>query len=116
MRIVMLWRSVTKKYVTFNLDLVTTQTNNSQLADMLPSKTIPEVHGKGHTLKPKTKAKTTTAPPKKKARACSVEVEEIEDEDSPRNTAVRNATISPTSSFQIPHSTKVCYLSCYVYY
>jgi hypothetical protein len=82
---------------------------------MLPSKTIPKVHGKGHTLKPKTKVKATTAPPKKKARACSVEVKEIKDKGSPHKTATRNATISPTSSFQILNSMKVCYLSCYVY-
>ncbi|KAF8224677.1 hypothetical protein L208DRAFT_1409843 [Tricholoma matsutake] len=36
-----------------------------------------------------------------KARACSVEVEEIEDEDSARNINARNSGISPTSSFQI---------------
>jgi hypothetical protein len=115
MRIVMLWRSVTKKYDTFNLNFSTMHTNNSQLAEMLLSKTIPEIHGKCHTLKLKTKAKATMAPPKKKARACSVEVKEIEDEDSPHNTAMRNATISLTSSFQILNSMKLCYLSCYVY-
>jgi hypothetical protein len=115
MRIVMLWRSVTKKYNTFNLNFSTTQTNNSQLAEMLPSKTISKIHGKGHTLKPKTKVKATTAPPKKKVRACSVEVKEIEVEDSPHNTAMRNATTSLTSSFQILNSMKVCYLSCYIY-
>jgi hypothetical protein len=116
MRTVMLWRSVTKKYVTFNLDLSITQTNNSQLADMLPSKTIPEVHGKGHTLKPRANVRMTTAPPKKKARVCSIEDEEINDDDSPCNTAARNVTISPNSSFEIVIPTKVCYLSCYVYY
>jgi hypothetical protein len=82
---------------------------------MLPSKTIPEVHSKGRTLKSKTKAKTTMAHPKKKARACSLDVEEIKDEDSARKTAVRNATISPMSSFQIANSMKVSYLSCYAY-
>jgi hypothetical protein len=114
MRIVMLWRLVTEKYNTFNLNFSTTQTNNSQLAEMLPLKTIPKVHGKGHTLKLKTKAKATAAPPKK-VRASSIEVAEIKDEDSPLNTAMRNATISLTSSFQILNSMKVCYLSCYIY-
>jgi hypothetical protein len=54
-----------------------------QLADMLPSKTIPEVNwkGQGRTLKPKAKV-LTAAPPKKKVKTHSVEVEEIEDEDS----------------------------------
>ncbi|KAF8240176.1 hypothetical protein L208DRAFT_1385111 [Tricholoma matsutake] len=36
-----------------------------------------------------------------KARACSVKVEEIEDEDSTCNINARNSGISPTSSFQI---------------
>jgi hypothetical protein len=88
--------------------------NHSQLADMLPSKTVPEVHAKHHTLKPKANARITTARPKKKVRACSVEVEGIEDNDSPRKTAVRNVTISPTSSFHISNHTNVCYLSCFV--
>jgi hypothetical protein len=48
-----------------------------QLADMLPSKTIPEVNrkGQGRTLKPKAKV-LTAAPPKKKVKTHSVEVEE----------------------------------------
>lgn len=41
-----------------------------------------------------------------KARACSVEVEEIEDEDSARNINARNSGISPTSSFQISGTKK----------
>src|SRR5277367_3929377 len=63
--------------------------NTLQVADMLPSKTIPEVSNKkGHRriLNPKIKTKPTAAPPSKKARSCSIEVEEIEDEDSPRRT------------------------------
>jgi hypothetical protein len=61
-------------------------------------------------LKPRTKA-TTTAPAKKKVRTCSVEVEEVEDENSSRDTAATNAAISPTSSIQIPNFRKVSYLS-----
>jgi len=86
-----------------------------QVADMLPSKTIPEVGGKGHTrtLKAKTNSSTTTAPPTKKARACSVGVgvgeDEVEDEDSPRNVTTMNASFSSTSTFQISN-TKVCSL------
>lgn len=80
--------------------------SNEEIADMLPSKTIPEVNrdnGKKPTraLKPKVKV-TAAAPPKKKARARSVEVEEIEDKDSARNVAARNNGISPASSFEIP--------------
>jgi hypothetical protein len=86
-----------------------TDVNTLQIADMLPSKTIPEVNcdnGKKltHVLKPKVKV-MVTAPLKKKARACSVEVEEIEDKDSMHNIAARNNGISPESSFEIP-STK----------
>jgi hypothetical protein len=82
---------------------------------MLPSKTIPAVNNrKGHALKPKTKAKTAAAPAKKKARTGSREVEEVEDDNSPRNITARNTTISPTGSFesfQIVNATKVSYLS-----
>ena len=60
-------------------------------------------------LKPKIKTKPMPAPPRKKARTCSVEVEEIEDEDSPHQTAARNASISPTSSFKIPNSKKASF-------
>jgi hypothetical protein len=82
---------------------------------MLPSKTVPEINnGKKQTraLKPKVKV-TATAPPKKKARACLVEVEEIEDEDSACNIAARNSGISPTSSFQIPDTKKVSHRVVY---
>jgi|SRR5271156_1396086 len=88
------------------------QINTLQVADMLPSKTIPEVSNKkGHRriLNPKIKTKPTAAPPSKKARTFSVEVEEIEDEDSPRRTAARNASISPTSSFEIPDPKKASF-------
>lgn len=80
-----------------------------QIADMLPSKTVPEINnGKKQmrALKPKVKV-TATAPPKKKVRSHSVEVQEIEDEDSARNIAMRNSGFSPTSSFQIPDTKKV---------
>jgi hypothetical protein len=87
-----------------------TNINNSQIADMLPLKTIPEANNrKDHALKPKTKVKTL-APTNKKARICSVRIEEIENEGSPRNIAAENAGISPTSSFEIPNSTKVSHL------
>ena len=85
---------------------------------MLPSKTIPEVNRKGHarTLKAKAKAKTTIAPPKNKVRACSVEAEETEDNNSPCNVTARNASfnsgISLTSSFQVSNPKKVHSLLC----
>ncbi|KAF8808830.1 hypothetical protein BYT27DRAFT_7222707 [Phlegmacium glaucopus] len=75
---------------------------------MLPLKTVPEVNNRRkqtHTLKPKAKV-MATAPPKKKARVRSVKVEEIEDQDSTCNIAVRNSTISPTHSFHIPDTKK----------
>jgi hypothetical protein len=76
---------------------------------MLPSKTIPEVNNrKKQTRKPRPKVMATmTAPSKKRARACSVEVEEIEDEDSAPNIAARNSSISPTGSFEITNTKKV---------
>ncbi|KAH9160626.1 hypothetical protein EDB89DRAFT_871052 [Lactarius sanguifluus] len=75
---------------------------NKEIADMLPSMTVPEVKSrKGHALKPKRKANTTAAPAKK-ARTCSVRAEQVEDEDSLYSTATRNATISPMSSFPNP--------------
>lgn len=68
--------------------------SNEELADMLPLKTIPEVNrkGQGRTLKPKAKV-LTAAPPKKKVKTHSVEVEEVEDEDSARNLRNRNASV-----------------------
>jgi hypothetical protein len=101
-------------------DFGTNDFNTLQVADMLPSKTIPEVNRKRHTHTLKAKAKTTTAPPNNKARARSVEVEETKDDDSsPRNITTRNATnassnasISSISSFQISHPKKVCSLLC----
>jgi hypothetical protein len=86
---------------------------------MLPSKTVPEVSNKkGHTriLKPKIKMKLMPAPPRKKARTCSVEVEEIEDKDSPCWTTTRNASISPTSSFKIPNSKKARFALCFSHF
>jgi hypothetical protein len=91
-----------------------------QVADMLPSKTIPKVNRKRHTRTLKAKVKMTMAPPNNKARARSVEVEETEDDNSsPRNITTRNTTnassnvsISSTSSFQISHPKKVCSLLC----
>ena len=104
------WKLVTKRYESFNLISIHDIYTTSQIADMLPSKTIPEAsNGKGPTctLKPKVTAKPT-APPMKKTRTCSIEVKEIEDEDSPRNVATRNGSISSTSSFEIPNLKKVC--------
>ncbi|KAF8808966.1 hypothetical protein BYT27DRAFT_7285979 [Phlegmacium glaucopus] len=75
---------------------------------MLPSKTILEASnrkGPTHTLKPKVTAKAM-APPKKKTRTHSIEVEEIEDEDSSCNIAAWNGSILSMSSFQIPNSKK----------
>ena len=98
---------VKKKYIYYPLKIV----DFSQVADMLPSKTIPEVNnGKKLMRKPTRKAKvsaTVTVPPKKKVRVRSVEVEEIEDEDSTRNITARNSSISQTSSFEIPNIKKV---------
>jgi hypothetical protein len=80
-----------------------------QIADMLPSKTVPEVNTKKKqtrgALKPTDKV--AMVPPKKKARASLVEVEEIEDEDSMRRINERNSGISPASSFEIPDTKKV---------
>jgi hypothetical protein len=63
------------------LDIINHPT--TQIADILPSKTVPETssNGKGTscTLKPKVNA-AVPRPPKKKVR-----IEEIEDEDSPRS-------------------------------
>ncbi|KAF8801338.1 hypothetical protein BYT27DRAFT_7115152, partial [Phlegmacium glaucopus] len=90
-----------------------------QIADMLPSKTVPEVNNsKKQTRAPKPKAKVmAVAPPKKKARVRSVEVEEIEDQDSMRNIAARNSAISPTHSFHIPDTKKVSHKSpIYLFY
>jgi hypothetical protein len=80
-----------------------------QIADMLPSKTMPEVNTKKklmHALKQKA-VKVGMVPPKKKVRASSVKVEEIEDEDSACCINARNSGISPASSFQIPDTKKV---------
>jgi hypothetical protein len=87
---------------------------------MLPSKTIPEVGGKGrpHTLKVTVNSRTITAPPTKKARParpCSggIGEDEVKDEDRSRNITMMNASFSSTSSFQIMNTKKVCSLSCH---
>jgi hypothetical protein len=74
-----------------------------QIADMLPLKTMPEVDTKKKPMRAlKQKAvKVGMVLPKKKVRASSVEVEEIEDEDSAHCINARNSGISPASSFQI---------------
>jgi hypothetical protein len=86
-----------------------------QIADMLPSKTMPGVNTKKElmcALKQKA-VKVGMVPPKKKVRASSVEVEEIEDADSTHCINVRNSSISPASSFQILDTQKV---TCILYY
>ncbi|KAI9511489.1 hypothetical protein F5148DRAFT_1146813 [Russula earlei] len=78
-----------------------TEISNEEIADMLPSKTILEVSNKKghmHVLKPKIKMKSTPAPPREKARTCSVEVEEIDNMDSPCWMAA--------GSFETPNSKK----------
>jgi hypothetical protein len=75
---------------------------------MLPSKTVPEVNTKQKQMRAlKPTVKVATVLPKKKARASSVEVEEIEDEDSARRINTRNSSVSPASSFEIPDTKKV---------
>jgi hypothetical protein len=115
------WKLVMKRYQAMKLlpILWLTEVYTLQIADMLPSKTVPEVnnakkHWQTWTLRPKPKVKVTaTAPPKKKARACLVEVEEIEDEDNACNITAKNSNISPTSSFQIPDTKKVSHQVVY---
>ncbi|KAF8485258.1 hypothetical protein DFH94DRAFT_792116 [Russula ochroleuca] len=71
---------------------------NEEVADMLPSKTIPNISNrKGHMLKPKTtgRMKSLAAPARKKARTSSDEVEVIK-----VNTTTINTAISPISSPQ----------------
>lgn len=90
---------------------------------MLPSKTIPEVGGNGHTrtLKAMTKSRTTTVPPTKKPKACSVGVDEDkgDDEDSPCNittSTLMNASLSSTGSFNKLNLKKVRSLICHAQY
>ncbi|KAF8477845.1 hypothetical protein DFH94DRAFT_694661 [Russula ochroleuca] len=74
---------------------------NEEVADMLPSKTIPDIgNWKGHALKPKTRTRTKSLalPARKRARISSDEVEVIK-----VNTTAINTAISPTSSFQKVH-------------
>ena len=104
---------VLPRYDPFYLQLV-------ESLNTLPSKTVPEVKNKKkqtHALKLKTVSRTAAVLLKKKARACSVEVEEIENEDSACNIAVRNSGISPTSSFQMPDIKQVtCVSHCRCFY
>ena len=60
---------------------------------MLPSKTIPETSGRKSRTKAKGK-QTAPHPSKKKARCAPIEMEEVEDEDSARNMAVRKAPVN----------------------
>src|SRR6267154_417167 len=86
---------------------VQTNLNQSKIADMLPSKTIPEVKNqKRHALKPKTKTTAATAPTSKKVKITSgTKVDIIEDEDSPH--VGRSTIISPLSSFQASYPVPV---------
>ncbi len=94
----------------------TNDVNTLQVADMLPSKTIPEVNRKGHACILKVKAKIIMAL-KNKARDCFIEVEETEDDNSPRNVTVRhvslNVSITLITSFQFSSPKKVCSLLCH---
>jgi hypothetical protein len=77
----------------------------SKIANMLPSKTIPDVKNrKRHALKPKNKKlSAAAAPPRKKARTMSdTEVEIIGG-----NAAMRRTTVSPASSFQVSYPVPV---------
>ncbi|KAF8460448.1 hypothetical protein DFH94DRAFT_678468 [Russula ochroleuca] len=62
------------------LDSDDLEIGNEELADMLPSKTIPEVNNqKGRMLKSKTKLRPTAGPARKKARISSDDdIEEVE--------------------------------------
>jgi len=86
---------------------VQTNLNQSKIADMLPSKTIPEVKNrKRHALKLKTKTTAATAPTSKKVKITSgTKVNIIEDEDSPH--VGRSTIISPLSSFQASYPVPV---------
>jgi hypothetical protein len=67
-----------------------------QIVDILPSKTVPEPNNGKVTSKSKRK-RLASVRQKKKLRRHSVEIEEIEDEDSPRRLSAQNAGI-PCSS------------------
>jgi hypothetical protein len=98
--VMVLKRSEMKRYVT-TFSFILLLTNNSKVADMLPSKTIPDIgNWKGHALKPKTRTRTKSLalPARKRARISSDEVEVIK-----VNTTAINTAISPTSSFQKVH-------------
>jgi len=70
-----------------------------QIADMLPSKTIPEAsNGKGPTHALKSKV-TAMAPPRKKLRTCTTEVEKIKDTESHQK---KKTYLIPTYSFLTP--------------
>ena len=79
-----LWKLATKRYQYFyyiSQFPLLINVNTLKIVDMLPAKTVPEVKNKEkQTLA--LKLKTVTVPQKKKVRACLVQVEEIEDEDS----------------------------------
>src|SRR6267154_1819394 len=92
----------------------TSNANTLQVADMLPSKTIPEANRKRHARTLKAKAKKTGDPPKNKARGHSIETEETEDDDHPRNStsASFNVSIESITEFQFSHPKKVCSLLC----
>ncbi|EDR02414.1 uncharacterized protein LACBIDRAFT_309763 [Laccaria bicolor S238N-H82] len=67
--------------------------SNIEVADMLPSKTIPEASGHKSCTKAKGK-QAASRPSKKKARRAPVKIEEVKDEDSTRNIAARKAPVT----------------------
>ena len=76
-----------------------------KIADILPSKTVPEVNNKKKQTRARKPTTATAAVPlKKRARMCSDKVEEIEDEDGAHSITPKNTGISPTSSFQMSDS------------
>ncbi|KAI0261413.1 hypothetical protein BGY98DRAFT_1104443 [Russula aff. rugulosa BPL654] len=72
--------------------------SNEEIADMLPSKTIPELSRKGHTRTQKAKGKMPAAALKKKARTHSTDGSKVDDRDGPFPNIMRDASIFSTDS------------------
>jgi hypothetical protein len=81
------------RFIQTTPDLSIDQLNTLQMADMLPSKTVPEANRKRHACPLKMKMKTTRAHPKYKATGHSAEAEATRKDD---NACMRNA-LSNTS-------------------
>lgn len=92
------------------------KTNTIQIADMLPSKTVPDLSRKGHIRAQKAKGKTgktPTEPSRKRARTSYVAGNELKAGDGTRNSIVRGVSIPLTDSSTSQSQPKVCfYLSC----